>query len=251
MNNKNQLYTKLLNLGIKAGDIILIHSDLSNFRNACDVDLSEAINIIKDTLLEILGQDGTLVVPTFNWDFCDGQPYNHNKTRSKVGLFSNNILFDKRSKRSKHPIYSFSAIGDKIDEILNNISTSSFGINSVFHRLHKMNAKIISFDTHDCWTFLHYFEQMKKVKYRYIKKFCGDVTTNDHTEFICFDMFVRFIDKSTEPDFRRISAKLREINKFKEVKVFDKIPIISYYCNDIYETASLMYEKDPTFLLKN
>ena len=64
------------------------------------------------------------------------------KTRSQAGMFTNNILFDDRSLRSFHPSYSFAAIGPQKIEILNNISKSSFGNNSVFYKLHKLNANL-------------------------------------------------------------------------------------------------------------
>ena len=41
-----------------------------------------------------MGNSGTLIVPTFNWDFCNGEPYFHSKTISKCGMFSNNVLFE-------------------------------------------------------------------------------------------------------------------------------------------------------------
>ena len=177
MNNKVQylIEKELINIGLRPGDNVLVHSDSTAVRELTGLKWSDSLDLLKNCFLNILGKDGTLIVPTFNWDFCKGKSYVHEKTRSQVGMFTNNILFDDQSLRSFHPIYSFAAIGPQKKEILNNISKSSFGNNSVFHKLHELNAKIILFNFDLGTTFVHYVEQKLGVEYRYIKYFTGKV----------------------------------------------------------------------------
>ena len=45
-------------------------------------------NIIIDGIIEILGNNGTLMFPTYNWDFCEGKIFDYNHTPSKSGSLS-------------------------------------------------------------------------------------------------------------------------------------------------------------------
>jgi len=108
---QNLIEESLIKVGVEQGDIVLVHSDSTVVREITGLKWAEALNLLKDCFLNVLGESGRLIVPTFNWDFCNGKPYVHEKTRSQVGMFTNNVLFDDRSLRSFHPIYSFAAIG--------------------------------------------------------------------------------------------------------------------------------------------
>ena len=176
---QNLIEESIIKVGLEQGDTVLVHSDSTAIREITGLKWAVALNLLKDSFLNVLGESGTLIVPTFNWDFCNGKPYIHEKTRSQVGMFTNNVLFDDRSVRSFHPMYSFAAIGAQKDEILSNISKSSFGNNSVFHKLHKLNAKIILFNFDMGTTFVHYVEQCKGVSYRFLKHFTGEVTIDN------------------------------------------------------------------------
>lgn len=134
--------------GIKSGDVICVQSDVSPIMALSGLEWwVDVLALLKHCFVEVLGTEGTLLVPTFNWDFCKGKTYIHEKTPAQVGLFSNYILFDKSSIRSFHPVYSFVAIGPQAPALFEGISKSSYGENSVFHRLHQMNAKMVFFLT--------------------------------------------------------------------------------------------------------
>ena len=60
-----------------------------------------------DNFIEIIGDNGSLVFPIFNWDFCIGIPFDYYKTPSKVGALTSVALKRKDFKRTQHPIYSF------------------------------------------------------------------------------------------------------------------------------------------------
>ena len=90
----------LEDVGLEQGDIVLVHSDSTAIREYTGLKWGDALNLLKESFLKVLGKNGTLLVPTFNWDFCKGKPYSHEKTRSQVGMFTNNVLFDDRSIRS-------------------------------------------------------------------------------------------------------------------------------------------------------
>lgn len=90
-----------------------------------------------------MGSNGTLIIPTFNFDFCQGKKYVHEETPSQVGIFSNYMLGAQGDLRSFHPIYSAVAIGRESKSLVTSLSNSSFGHGSLFHWLHTRGAKLV------------------------------------------------------------------------------------------------------------
>ena len=68
-------------------------------------------NLILDSVLSKIGDDGTLLLPTFNWDFCNGKEFNYFKTPSKSGSLTKVALSRNDFIRTKNPIYSFAVSG--------------------------------------------------------------------------------------------------------------------------------------------
>ena len=73
--------------GLHLGDSVLLTSDIMQLmftamRNGERFDRDAFLNAI----LEVIGKEGTLLIPTFNWDFCHGIPFDYHKTPCKVLL---------------------------------------------------------------------------------------------------------------------------------------------------------------------
>ena len=153
--------------GIRTGDVVCVQSDVSPIMELCGSEWWEdVLELVKNCYLSVIGASGTLLVPTHNWDFSSKvKTYMHKVTPSQAGLPTNYILFNESSIRSFHPVYSFAAIGPHGPALFEGISKSSYGENSVFHRLHLMNAKMVFFNLtlKQGATFIHYVEQMERV----------------------------------------------------------------------------------------
>ncbi len=252
INDQKLVEEALEGVGINQGDIILVHSDSTAIREFTGLKWGEALNLLKESFLNVLGNSGTILVPTFNWDFCKGKPYSHERTRSQVGMFTNNVLFDDRSIRSFHPIYSFAGIGPEARDLFSNLSKSSFGENTVFHRLHQINAKIVFFNiSFERCTFIHYVEQSIGISYRFLKRFTGKVIIGDKEYIDTFDFYVRYLDRDIHPYFKRLSDKLISIKKIHESALNDEYPILLSRCDDIYNYALKGMKSDPYYLIKN
>lgn len=249
---KKLIEQALQKVGIEKGDIILVHSDSTPVFELGDPNfLVNPLDLLKKCFLNILGPTGTLVVPTFNWDFCKGKPYSHEKSISQVGIFTNYILWDNTSYRSFHPIYSFSAIGPDAKNICDNISKSSFGRGSVFHKLHKINAKIVYFNLSSISTFMHYIEQSIGVDYRFLKYFQGKVEKDGIEWEDSFDFYVRYLDREVIPSKTRLRNYLESTGKMNKTILANKYPISLAKADDIYQAALKKLKKDPYYLLKH
>lgn len=249
---KTELAADLQELGVTNGDTLLVHSDASAIQEITGYKWSKALPLLKEALLVAIGTDGTLVAPTFNWDFCNGKAYRHGKTRSQVGMFSQHILSDPRSVRSMHPIYSFAAIGPDAESLMSDVSHSSFGDDSVFQRLHKRNAKMLFFNvSFQVCTFVHYVEQAKTVDYRFLKQFTGEVQVDEHIYTDTFDFYVRYLDREVINDFSRINDTLIINKKMQALNFKGRCPMMLTNCNDVYDTINQQLDKDPYCLLKH
>src|SRR5512134_2702773 len=101
-------------LGVEEGDTLLVHS---SYKSLGAVDGGPQIVI--NALEAVLGEEGTLVMPTFSFNFNKGMPWDVRSTPSKMGILTELVRNEPRSKRVFHPIYSFAILG-KHAEMLGN-----------------------------------------------------------------------------------------------------------------------------------
>lgn len=105
--------------------------------------------------------------------------------------------------RTKHPIYSFAAIGYKAKEFESIDNFSGYGDDSPFGKLLELNAKIavLGLPEQQSMTFYHYIEEMNCVDYRFHKKFIGNyINELGETELKTYGLFVRKIDEGVLTD---------------------------------------------------
>jgi aminoglycoside 3-N-acetyltransferase len=81
-----ELCETISSLGVQPGDILLVSSNIMKLiRTAGKQDVSNfLINLLQNTV----SGEGTLLFPTYNWDFCQGKPFNYHKTPSMTGSLS-------------------------------------------------------------------------------------------------------------------------------------------------------------------
>ena len=213
---------------IKQGDTVYIVSDIlalsiASRENGERFDIQKFI----DSILKKIGEDGTILIPTFNWGFCKGETFDIRKTVSKTGALGNAAMKRKDFKRTKHPIYSFMVWG-KDKELLTNMDyQEGFGQASVFDYMYKKKAKalVIGLPTLSGLTFIHYVEQCVGVPYRYSKPFTANYIDEDGKEEMrTYRMYVRDLDKNPQHInfFQPLGEILEQLNVSK-----------TYFCNDV------------------
>lgn len=177
------LETLLNKFKINKGDKILLSSDLLRLlikskKNEINFDPNNLIDILK----EKIGKNGTLLIPTFNWDFFQRKIFFPNKSPSHSGSLGNIALKRKDFLRSFNPIYSFAVTGKDKKKICDQKHNDCFSLNSPFGYLIKNKGKNLFIDYYFKdpketlfigFPFHHVVEQAVKIKYRYIKEFEG------------------------------------------------------------------------------
>ena len=130
----------LRSVGVKAGSVIFVHASLSRFgyfRGGADAMI--------DGLLDVIGERGTLVMPTFSFCFAGHVPFDRLHTPSKVGVVTE--AFRRRADviRSNHPTHSVGALGPAAREICRDHTyrKPAFGEHGPFGRLLALDARIV------------------------------------------------------------------------------------------------------------
>ena len=200
MNKQDFIDNELLikSLKIKKGDIVFFTSNITSI--AFDAAMNKKafdINLIINLLIEKIGENGTLLFPVYNWDFCAGKPFDYKNTISKTGLIGNEALKRKDFKRTKNALYSFAVWGKDKDFLCSLDPVISLGRNTVFEYLHRNNAINVVLDVafSDHYTICHYVEQLLGVPYRYNKYFKSDyIDEHGNVSRKTYSMSVRYLE---------------------------------------------------------
>jgi aminoglycoside 3-N-acetyltransferase len=186
-------------IGIEKGDVILLTSDITDLFLTCQ-EHGEHFdpNILLDKFQEAIGTEGTFLVPTYNWGFCQGKTFDYRKTPSKTGALGNAALRRKDFLRTKHPIYSFAVWGKDADDLYAMENVDSFGADSPFAYLEKADAKNVfigSASMRNSFTYIHYVEQQLRASYRFSKMFRSHYVDQDGKDTEReYGMYVRNLD---------------------------------------------------------
>jgi len=193
-------------------------------------------------LINKIGPNGTLMFPTFNWDFCKGKDFDYNTTPSTTGSLSNIALKRKDFRRTKNPIYSFAVTGKDTDYICNLQHESCFGLDSPFGYLIKNHGKnlFIGIDYKYGFTFDHIAEETVGVDYRYFKDFPGLYIDkfNKKTK-VNYKMYVRNLNLNV---VTAIDQRFDDVLIRNEAYMKKKSKGISLIMIDLKKTYELMVE---------
>ena len=154
-----------------------------------------------DTLIaafrEVIGPQGTLIMPTFTYSYCHQQIYDVLHTPSTMGILTEYYRQLPECHRTIDPIFSFAVSGPNADYYLNEEASSCFGVNSVYDLLTKRNGQIVVFgEKGKGYTFVHHIEEEVPVSYRYYKTFAGTmIDAQGHERQTSIRYFVRHLDR--------------------------------------------------------
>jgi aminoglycoside 3-N-acetyltransferase len=163
---KDQIIKDLKRLGIERGSVVLVHSSLSS----PGLTKGGARTLI-DALLKAVSQEGTIVIPTYHMlegsmlKTCESEDYIFDPVNGGtfVGAVPSAFLKYKDRERSIHPTHSVSAIGKYAKDITgeHHLAASTFGSNSPWDKLYKMNAIVLGLGvTMAPPAIYHYLEDM-------------------------------------------------------------------------------------------
>jgi len=121
---KRDMVQGFKDLGLRDGDIVLVHSSLSSFGY-----VDGGADAVIDSLLEAVGESGTVMVPTLTGKSSDGKDnppvFNVRTTPCWTGKIPETFRQRPEARRSLHPTHSVSAIGAGRGELLEGHETGA------------------------------------------------------------------------------------------------------------------------------
>lgn len=231
MNTVDTIYNDLLNLGVKGGDILLVHSSLSSIGWVCGA--TQAVLI---ALKRVISENGTLVMPAHSGAISDPaewenppvpktwiQPIYENMPAFDVNLTPTRgmghiaELFRTLPQvfRSNHPQVSFAAWGQFANDIIiNHKLTPQFGMESPLGKMYLLNAKVLFLGVgYDSCTCFHLAEALNEKMP--IKRSGAAIIENNKRIWKWFEDF----DYNSVIDFERIGNLFEKTNNVRIGKV--------------------------------
>ncbi len=247
MLTKDELVAGFKAADLEPGDVVLVHSSYKAF-GAVD----GGPQTVVDALLEVLTPSGTLIMPTFNFNFNKGEAWDVKTTPSHMGVLTEIVRVNPESRRIFHPFYSFAIMGKLKDELTKVRYKDSYGKESIFMRLRELDAKIMVIGltyTHSM-TFFHHIEQMEGVDYRFIKAFTGQVTDESgNTYEDTFTMLVRDVDKGVQTEVDPMGALLED-RGIVTLHTIGEAEVKIMRANDVYCVSAEEMKKNPGLMYR-
>ena len=182
---------------VKAADAKVLYMHTSMTFGAPNIELGrqDLLAHLYD-LIAALGVP-TLLIPTYTFSFCNGEDYNVQASRSKMGALNEYIRKMPCALRSIDPLMSSVLIGQDRD-LVENLGNNSIGANSTFDKIHRCGSDVrflfFGATASDCYTYTHYVEKRLNTPYRYNRDFTGNITDGDRTWEDTYTLFVRYKD---------------------------------------------------------
>jgi aminoglycoside N3'-acetyltransferase len=153
-------------LGVKKKSNIVVYSNLSSF----GIFSKKLPKIVLNTLLNTIGNKGSLIMPTYSLNVPTKYVFDVNRIvdMANISMLSKIFFNKKKIYRSLSPIHNHIGIGSKSKFLLKTNQNGSFGLNSDFHFMNKLNYKLILLGCTplEGATYLHHLEALAGVPYR-------------------------------------------------------------------------------------
>jgi len=137
-----RLVRDLRALGVRQGGLVLVHSSLSSLGSV----VGGAATVIR-ALLEAVGSEGTLVLPTHSWDEMEagGRVFDAGRTRSCVGTITEVFRSWPGVVRSLHPTHSVAALGPLARDLVadHELAATPCGSGTPYSRLLDRDGQIV------------------------------------------------------------------------------------------------------------
>ena len=213
---REQIVNGLNSIGITRGDSLLVHSAIQFLGRPKD-----GIGIYLEAIMDIIGSQGTLAVPTFNFGFAQGERYDPENTPSKgMGVFSEYVRTQPNAHRTSHPMQSLAVLGFHTNDLVNRDTLSAFESGSAFERMVELDFKLLLLGADiSASSIFHYSETCNNVPYRHWKDFSGEYKTPNGWQNRTYRMFVRDLDLNPVLTAQPVEEVLIERSQWRTVKI--------------------------------
>ncbi len=182
MKLSDSIATILRDLGLQAGDAVLVHAGVSATAELASEEVSrdEATQALHDALLTVVGPSGTIAAPAYFYDYArHNAPFvlEESLPDASLGRYPRFLFAQPGLKRSLNPTTSVQALGSQADFICAHRSAYGYGPTSPWARLTDLDARCLLFGApFGTTTFTHHVEAVVGVPHFYNKIYRSPIT---------------------------------------------------------------------------
>jgi len=206
----------LQDVGLQPGDVVLVHCAMRTFGP-----VDGGPSTVVESLLEAIGESGTLVVPAFTFahEVEEDPVIDPRNDPSEMGVVSETVRCRNDSLRSVAYRHSFAAVGGRAAEIAGvNPALSPFDLQSAFGVILAMDAKVLFLGvTYATSTSHHFAEWVCNVPYRRavgmnvkVRRSDGSIVVQKMTDYQPRPASDGEYYGSRHPDFNRLGRMMEE-----------------------------------------
>lgn len=170
MITKRDITAALTAAGVEPGMTVFSHANIAFFGRVEGAgSMDDLIRVMLECFAEVLGPDGTLVLPVFTYSFGSDKAekvFDLQKSLSTTSGMGNWLITSGTGARSADPMLSVVATGGKAEALTADIDPVCFGSGSIWARLHAEDALICNLNLDSGSTYLHWVERENDVPYR-------------------------------------------------------------------------------------
>ncbi len=248
--NEIQLIEQLKTMGLVPGDTVLIHSSLKSFGH-----VEGGASMVVGALLHVLGDEGTLMVPTLTGkreDSLSCPPVFHVlETRCWTGIIPETVRNMEGAIRSLHPTHSVSAIGGRKEYITTGHEKSSSPCDDKSPYFKNANLEgyiMLAGVDQESNTSIHSCEEIAGVPY-HLQDTAIDITITGYEgkRLIIRNRLHNW--EKPETDFNKLDEVLEQKGIMKKGRAGNSL-IRLIKARDMFEFTIDLLRKDPYYLLK-
>ena len=243
----------LRELGVRPHDVLFVHSDVRSLLRAEGSTRDEKLATVARGL-EAAVPNGTLVLPTFTYSFCNDEDFDRDASASTVGVLTDAFRRRPGARRTADPLFSCAVRGPLPGpwerRLMDPRDTDSFGPESIFAYLVQNDARIACLGTDAThMTLIHHVEQRERVPYRFMKAFRGHVVDGARAVPVTAEYYVRDLDAG-ENDMTPLVDALRADGALAEGRI-DRGPEVGVVtAQRLVSITEALLREDPEFLLE-
>jgi aminoglycoside 3-N-acetyltransferase len=241
------LEAALHTVGVQGGDGLLVHSAMHLLGQP-----EGGLEMVFATLKAVVGDDGSIVVPAFNFGFAKGGDYDSYGTPSQgMGAFSEFVRQQPKVLRTTHPMQSVAVWGERAVEFAGLDTCSPFDDGSAFERMVQLRFKLLLLGADiQAASIVHYSEQRANVPYRYWKDFAGRVKQSGRWFTRTYRMFARDTDLDPQLALTPIQRSLESRGQW-HTTALNFGQVASCGLSDFVAAADELLAADPWALVAN
>ena len=247
-----ELRRSLEDVGLGRGDTVMLHAGLEALGVlAGAASPSDAYPMVLDAVRAVIGDGGTIVVPTYTFSFCRREEFDPARTPTGGGPWSPSAGFLEYFRtlpgvqRSRDPIHSVAAMGARAAQLVEDVPPTCFGAGSVFERLVDAGAKVcmLGLPLEEA-TIRHHFEESAGVPFRYRKLFTGRIVEGGQPLKSGWVYSVRIMAGNGYPDGSRLEELARDEGVCRAARV-GKGAILAVDAREYRDLTLRALAKDP------